>query len=163
MDTFLPTTYETPKAESNYLKPDKGTITFRVLSSAITGFEYWTRENKPVRSKVAWEEVPDDAKLDKNGNFQKHFWAFIVYDYESKKVKIMELTQKTVMSVIKSYVSNPKWGNPTGYDIAVTGTGDGMEREYAVIAEPHSETPILNVPKVNLEALYVSGDPFAKE
>lgn len=163
MDTFLPNSYEMPEAESNYLKLIKGTVTFRILGSAIVGWEYWNRDNKPVRSKVAWEEIPDDAKLDKNGNFQKHFWAFLVYDYESKKVKILELTQKSVMSVIKSYVSNPKWGNPTGYDIAVTGTGDGMEREYAVIAEPHSETPVLNIPKVNLEALYVSGDPFSKE
>jgi hypothetical protein len=163
MKDFLPTQYELPETESNYLKLKKGSNKFRVLSSAIVGFEYWTRENKPVRSKVAWEEIPDDAKLDKNGNFQKHFWAFTVYDYESKKVKILELTQKTIMGSIKTYVSNPKWGNPTGYDFEVTRTGDGMETEYTTIAEPHSDTPVTNIPEIHLEELFVGGDPFSKE
>ena len=159
---FLPTAYEIPETESNYLRFKKeGSYTFRVLGSAIVGFEYWTRENKPIRSKVAWEEVPEDAKLDKNGNFQKHFWAFLVYDYESKKVKILELTQKTIMETIKTYVSNPKWGNPTGYDITVTRKGMGFgDTEYTVIAEPHSDTPMLNVPDIKLDALYEGLDPF---
>ena len=164
MNDFLPTTYEAPESESNYMRFKKeGTYTFRVLGSAIVGWEYWTKENKPVRSKTPFEDVPEDAKLNR-GQFQpKHFWAFLVYDYGAKKVKILELTQKTIMGPLKAFVDNPKWGNPTGYDIAVTRRGMGLDdTEYTVIAEPHSPSPVTTIPTIDLTELYVGGDPFAE-
>ena len=45
---FLPENYKSP--EGNYMKLQDGENTFRVLSSAIVGWEYWNRDNKPVRS-----------------------------------------------------------------------------------------------------------------
>ncbi len=47
----------------------------------------------------------------------------MVYDYKAKKVKIMELTQKTVMAPFKPLVENPKWGDPKSYDITMTRPG----------------------------------------
>lgn len=162
---FLPSNYEAPEAESNYLKfKQEKTYTFRVLSSAVVGWVYWTKDKKPVRSRVPFEDEPEDAKLD-NGQFKpKHFWSFLVYSYDAKKVQILEVTQKTIQDSIKAYVSNPKWGSPLGYDLAVTRKGMGFDdTEYTTIAEPHSEAPVLNIPQVNLEALFDNSDPFAKE
>jgi hypothetical protein len=81
---FLPSTYEVPETEKNYLKPNEASLV-RILSSAIVGWEYWTVDKKPIRARVAWEEAPDDAKVNKNGTFQKHFWAFLCYDHSPRK------------------------------------------------------------------------------
>ena len=156
---FLPENYEVPKSASNYLKLEKGENKFRVLGSAITGYEYWDNNNKPIRSKTLFAETPN-ARVENGKVTIKHFWAFLVYDYSSSSTKILELTQKSVMNSIKSFVTNKKWGNPIGYDLVITREGDGMETKYNTIAEPHSEIPTVDIPKVNLEALYTGDDPF---
>ena len=56
MTNFLPDNYKIPTT-SNYMKFAEGKNTFRVLSSAITGWEYFTTENKPVRQKEAFEMI----------------------------------------------------------------------------------------------------------
>ena len=148
-------------SEGNYMKLKKGVNKFRVLSSAIVGYEYWTKDKKPVRQKEAWEEVPDDAKRNENGSFQKFFWAFIVWNYEAKKVQILEITQKTVQEGIEALVEDESWGHPSKYDIVVTGTGDDLERRYTVTPKPHSPAPEADISQINLKALYEGADPFA--
>lgn len=159
---FLPPNYEAPEPETNYLKLKDETTTFRILSSAVVGWMYWNTENKPVRSRTAFEETPKDIRY-KDGKPEriKHFWAFVVYDYKTKKAKIMELTQSTIKDPIEALVRNAKWGKPTGYDITITRKGEGLDTEYSVIPEPHSESPMLNVPPIDLQVLFEGGDPFA--
>lgn len=167
MDNFFPEAdYKIPTT-SNYMKLVEGKNKFRVLSSAIVGYEYWNTSNKPIRSKEGFDELPDDIKRDKDGNARiNHFWAFIVWNYEAKRIQILELTQKTIMNAIKAYVDNEAWGNPKGYDIVVTRSGTALTTEYQVIANPHSSVPneadeAFKTKKVKLEALYSGGDPFA--
>src|SRR6266568_8756190 len=126
MNDFLPTGYEVPKSPSNYMRFEDGENTFRVLSSAIVGFEYWNTDKKPVRFKEAPEDMPANIQV-KNGVATKikPFWAFVVWNYEDKMIQILEITQKTIMVAIKSLVENKKWGSPKGYDITVTRTGEG--------------------------------------
>lgn len=160
MDSFLPADYSAPVSEGNYLKLKKGENRFRILSSAIVGFEYWNRDNKPVRSVEPWDEMPFDIK---EGGTIKHFWAFIVYNYDAKKVQIMEITQKTIREAIEGLAMNKKWGNPNKYDIVVEAKGDGLEREYSVLPEPHSDAPDVDISRINLNALFVGQDPFNSE
>ena len=159
--TFLPTDYSTPVSEGNYFRFKKGVNTFRILSSAIVGYEYWTLDKKPVRSEEPWQEIPANAKVNDNGGFQKHFWAFIVWNYEANKAQIMEITQTTIQTAIEAYTLNKKWGDPTKYDLVINATGDGLEREYTVIAEPHTEAPKADISKINLNAMFTGEDPFA--
>ena len=97
----------------------------------------------------------------------KPFWAFCVWNYQLKKVQLLEITQKTIMLSISALVNNPKWGNPKLYDIAITRTGEGMETEYNVQGEPPIGQPDAAIVEqyakltVNLEALFSGGDPFA--
>ncbi len=163
MTNFLPKDYEAPTTEGNYFKFKKGENRFRVLSSAIVGWEYWTKDNKPVRSIRAWEDVPEDAKKNDNGLFQKHFWAFIVWNYEAKKAQIMEITQTTIQYAISAYVDNSKWGDPKAYDFLIEAKGDGLEREYTVIAEPHTPAPKVDISNINLKALFAGEDPFTSK
>lgn len=160
---FLPKNFEAPKTEGNYYKFRKGENRFRIMSPAITGYEYWTKDNKPVRSREAWEDRPDNAKTSENGQFQKFFFAFVVYNYDAGKVQIMEVTQRTVQAALQSYAENKKWGDVGGYDFVVTATGDGLEREYTTIAEPHSEAPKAEIGHIHLQALLTGEDPFTSK
>lgn len=166
MNDFFPSAdYKLPTS-SNYMKFQEGENSFRVLSSAITGYEYWNTQNKPMRSKEGWDETPDDIKREKDGGYRiNHFWAFIVWNYAAEKIQILELTQKSIMRVIESYVKNPKWGSPTNYDFLITRTGSGLETDYAVTVNP--KDPLdpkiaeqYSVKKINLSALYEGKDPF---
>ena len=170
MNEFLPADYEVPVSVGNYMKFQDGENTFRVLSSAITGWEYWNKENKPVRKAQGWSEVPDDIKLnaDMSPTAIKHFWACIVWNYATNSVQILEITQKTIQTAIKALVKNKKWGDPKGFDISVTRTGENLDTEYSVMPNPHSEIPQEAVDSmmkknINLEALFDGGDPFASK
>lgn len=164
MTNFLPQDYKMPTG--NYMKLQEGENTFRVLSSAVTGFEYWNTDNKPIRSKTGWKFLPEDIKIEDDGNTKiNHFWAFVVWNYTDNKVQILQLTQKTIMSVIKSYVNNPKWGDPKGYDLVITKEKVGGKTSYTTMADPHSVVdPKISEnyaqQNINLEALFVGGDPF---
>lgn len=165
-DNFFPETdYKIPET-SNYMKFQDGDNKFRVLSSAITGWEYWNTQNKPVRNKESWDTVPDDIKIEKDGGVKiNHFWAFVVYNYKANKIQILEITQKGIMKFIQGLVKNPKWGNPKGYDIIVSRTGSGFDTEYTYIADPHSEVEpeiLERYEKMNIDLnqLYLGGDPF---
>lgn len=166
---FLPTDYKIPKAPSGYMKFEEGLNTIRILSSAIVGYEYWTKDKKPVRSKTMWEDIPTDIKVEDDGTVKiKPFWAFVVWNYEAKKVQILEITQNTIMKGIKSLVDNPKWGDPKKYDIAITRIEENIT-SYNVQGEPPIEEPTEEIMKaykakpINLNALYSGEDPFAKE
>jgi hypothetical protein len=168
-DDFFPeSNYEIPTT-SNYMKFSEGDNTFRVLSSAIVGWEYWNTDNKPIRKKEGWNTVPDDIKTDKDGGVKiNHFWAFVVYNYEAKKIQVLELTQKGIMKYIQGLTKNPKWGNPKGYDITVNRTGSGFDTEYICTANPPSEVEIKITEQyekmnIKLESLFEGGDPFASK
>ena len=165
-DFFGMEDYKIPST-SNYMKFQEGENTFRILSSAITGYEYWSQDKKPVRSKEAWENIPSDAQLDDKGNPRmNHFWAMVIYNYDAKRIQILELTQKGIMKYIQSLVNNPRWGSPKGYDLVVTRSGSGFDTEYSTIANPHSEVDEAVMQKyqsmnVDLEKLFTGEDPFA--
>jgi hypothetical protein len=167
MSDFLGKGYEIPEPPSNYMSLEEGTNQFRVLSSAIVGFEYWTEDaggkRRPHRVKTS-AELPTDIETT-----AKHFWAFVVYNYETKSVQILELTQVTIQRAIKALVANPKWGDPKEYDLVVTKTRTGnlpRDVEYSVMPEPKEpvDPGIVKAYEdmaINLEALYEDGDPFA--
>jgi len=163
--TFLPPDYKIPKSPSDYMRFEDGLNRIRILSSAIVGFEYFTKENKPVRQKEAFEEIPSDLKV---GGKIKPFWAFVVWNYQENRIQILELTQKTIMTSIQALVGNPKWGDPKGYDIAITKTGKDLDTEYSTQGEPPIEEPSAEIKVaftekyINLEALYLGLDPFKK-
>lgn len=160
MNTFLPKDYEAPKTNSNYFRFEKGANKFRILSSAIIGWQYWTKENKPVRSKTQFTDIPDDARLEEGQFKPKHFWAFVVLNRQTNNVQIMEITQKTIQKEIKALVDDEDWGDPKGYDIVITKTGEKLDTDYQVNSKPHSKIEIPDISHIDLTALYKGEDPF---
>jgi hypothetical protein len=162
---FLPEGYKAPVGD--YMKFEDGETTFRVMSSAIVGYSYWTSDDKPVRMRKEPLSTPADIRV-KDGKPErvKHFWAFVVWNVEAQKIQILEVVQQTIQAAIKAYVANKKWGDPKGYDITVKREGSGFDTEYTIMANPH--TPVdpaaaeaFKARHVNLQALYDNGDPFA--
>jgi hypothetical protein len=162
---FLPKDYETPKSSGAYMKFLDGKNKFRILGSAIVGYEWWIETSeggrKPGRSRTFQEAVELGIEP------IKHFWAFPVWDYKEEAVKILEVTQKGIMSSIKALVDDEDWGDPKEYDISVTRTGEKMETKYSVTPSPKKpvDAGIVAMYKdmdIKLDALYSGADPFAK-
>ena len=47
---WLPKGYEVPKPQGDYMKFADGANKVRIMSAPVMGWEYFTKENKPVRS-----------------------------------------------------------------------------------------------------------------
>jgi len=167
-NSFMPEGAEAPKENSNFLKLVEGAVRFRVVSPLIYGYEYWTEENKPVRSREFIKDKPENIRLKEDGSYEiKHFWAFKVIDREDERVKIVEITQNGVKRNIEELLRDADWGEPTGYDIKIIGTGKGMERRYTVNPVPHKpltaeEKSLVARTEINLNALYEGENPFSE-
>ena len=161
---FLPDTYEKPVSNSRYYKFQTGENKFRILSSAITGWVDWKDEADGSRKPVRTKDKPEQANNPKQP--PKHFWAFVIWDYKEKNIKIMEITQATIQDAIYSLHNSDDWGNPQKYDITINRTGEKMETKYSVIPSPPQQLAqeikeVYEAETINLDALYTNDDPFA--
>lgn len=164
--SFLPNDVVVPVAgNENYMKLVKGENRFRVLGSAIVGYEYWNTENKPVRSRTPFAQTPNIKVNDQGKEVVNYFWAFPVFDYGANKIKILQLSQKTVQLGMMNYTEDPDWGEPMGYDMSIIRTEENGITKYAVKAFPHK--PVSQEIKmaydsmiIDLNELYKNGDPF---
>jgi len=164
----MPKGYEMPKSNSHYLKLQDGDNLVRILAKPIMGWLDWSEDGDGKRSPVRTpftDQKPAPIKADKP---VKHFWAFPVWDYKDKAVKIWEITQASIQEVIYNLDSDESWGDPTGYDLKINRTGEKLETKYSVIARPPkplAKEIIAEFKEVNpdLNELFSNGDPFAKQ
>lgn len=96
---------------------------------------------------------------------QKRFWAFVVWNFDSKAIEILEITQTTIQTAMEELINSEEWRDPLGYSITVNRKGESLETEYSVVPSPAQPTPegILEAYKakpINLEALFTGGNPF---
>lgn len=164
---FIPVDYRAP-ADNPYMKFGDGANKFRFLSKPIFGMVYWVGEGEtraPHRKRMG--EVIPALGMNKFGKQEtaKHFWAAVVWSYEDKQIQILEITQKTVIASIADLARNDEWGDPRGYDLLVTRSGEGLKTEYKVMPYPAKPTALeidaeFKSMNVHLEALYVGQDPF---
>lgn len=162
---FLPTNYSAPSSnQGTYFKVTENKQKIRIVSSAIV----WRLDRdhsgdrpKPIRT------IEKKPKL--GDNEPKHFWACIVYNYDTKSLQIREITQKTIQNQLSTYIQWD-WGNPQNYDLIIWKTGQKMETEYYLTTTPDwiKEPPVEVTQawvdsKIYLEALFTGDDPFAGE
>lgn len=177
-DTFLPTNYEIPDSQGKYMRFEQGANKFRILGSfedgkAIMGTEYWVtvdEKRKPKRLKPGIPVPVEELELNSFGEIDtpKHFWCLPVYNYQTKQIQILEITQKSIMRDIKSLAQNEDWGSPLDYDVTVTRTGEKLKTEYTVTPSPKKELdPKIYADylamEIKIEVLYDGDDPFKKE
>lgn len=162
MSDFLPNDYEVPSSGGNYMKFEQGDNKLRILSTPIMGWEYW-EDRKPLRRHM---NNPFSTIEVENPEDVKHFWAMVVYNYQSEKVQVLEITQKGIQKTLKALAGDEDWGSPVQtYDIVVNKTGEKMETKYAVLPKPAKpmDKGILKAyedMQINLAALYEGEDPF---
>lgn len=160
---FLPTGYEAPKASNFYMKFVEGENKFRVLSQPIVGWEDW-HDKKPVRYKMHEKPAkPFDPKKP-----IRHFWAMIVWNYNTEEIQVLHLTQSTLRKSLEALSNDPDWGAPYFYDLKVMKSGEGIDTEYSLNPLPHKELAphikdMFNERRCNLDALFYNDDPFSKE
>lgn len=157
---FLPENYEAPQGGGNYMKLQSGENKIRILSRPIIGWLDW-KDKIPYRFRM--NEKPDKPLGDKP---IKHFWAFIVWNYNQQCVRILEITQSTIQKSIQDLSRNEEWGAPYEYDLKITRKGEDLKTEYSVMPSPKRTLPeeikeaALAKP-CYLEALFQGADPWA--
>lgn len=165
--SFLPDGYTVPDASTGYMKFKVGDNRFRVLSSAILGWEAWN-EVDGKRTPIRWKEGEsmDISKLDKPEE-AKRFWAFFAWNYSDKEIQILEITQKGIMKSLSALNKDEDWGDPKNYDVVVIREGEDMNTTYSVQPKPAKklDSEITKAwdeikDKVKLEALFKGEDPF---
>jgi hypothetical protein len=124
------------------------------------------RKQEARSCKERWTTIPVDADINgKNGWNQKNFWAFVVWNFDTKAVEILEITQTTIQTALEELINSEEWGDPLGYSITVNRKGDNLETEYSVVPSPAQPTPTDIIQKflekpINLEALFTGRNPF---
>ena len=155
----------------SYVKLQQGKNTFRIVgcqadNGFINGMLGWGTNEDGGRKPFRWK-VGEEAPLTFEDK-PKEFFAMKVYNYAEDRVQVLEITQKILKDTLYSYCQDSDWGDPRAYDIDIIKNGEGLETSYAMVAKPHKkmteeQRQVCIDTKVNLHALYDSGDPFAVE
>lgn len=175
MNDFLPKDYDVPVKPGKYMKFQDGENRFRILSTPIMGWEWWTDADGVVKAKgdkIRKGDIPVRVHMagpviESAAETAKHFWAMKVWNYKEEMIQVLQITQASIQKPIKSYANDEDWGSPLGYDIVVSKSGEGLDTEYQVKAKPAKVLDerikyASEEVKVNLGALYASKDPFAE-
>lgn len=147
---------------SRYVKLEKGDNTLRIISKPIIGWLEWV-DKKPTRYPIT--EEPEATDED---NKPKKFMTMAAIDMDTDTVKILELTQQSVIKAIKALTGNPAWGNPFSYDITITRTGEDLKTKYTVTPSPKKPLSkdlirLANESPCNLDAMFEGTDPWDVE
>lgn len=134
---LLPNDYDIPSSSSLFMRLQKGDNQFRILDTPVTGY-VWFEETidglKPKRCR-------DSADIPTGTEKPKHFWFMPVAMDE--EIKLMEITQKTVLNELTVLDRSPVWGNLSEYEVIVVRSGDGLDTKYNVTPCPKSENKML--------------------
>lgn len=157
---FLDNDYQAPQGSANYAKLQDGENRFRILAKPIIGWVGWSAGTP---SRFTMKNRPD-KNFDDNKP-AKHFWDMLVWNYQTKSVQILEITQTLIQQALQTLARSEDWGNPYEYDIIITKSGKDKNTKYNV--QPAKPKPLTDEIKkaaldkpVYLEALYTGADPF---
>lgn len=165
----IPKNIEIPRGSGQFAKLVDGKNKFRVLSDVVVGWEGW-KNNKPFRHEGQVCKIkPEQVDLNQNGAPNiNYFWAMIVWNYNDKKLQVLELTQKTIMSVLYELEQTEEWGDLKGYDIQITKEKKGDKTVYTTTAIPPKPlaleiTDAYEKTEIDLSKLFEGEYPFADD
>ena len=142
---FLPKDY-TPKSEE-FMKFTEGDNEIRILSKPLIGKLWWASPEGVVRGKNDGQKGDRPYRVDYKTDLPdevaeactKEFWMMKVWDYNSHAIKILEITQQTIIRAINELIQSKKWGDPRAYDINIKREGSSMDTKYYVMPSPPSK------------------------
>ena len=71
----------------------------------------------------------------------KTFWAFVAWNFDTKAVEILEITQTTIQTAMEELIHSEEWGDPLGYSTTVNRKGENLETKYSIVPSPAQATP----------------------
>ena len=131
----------------------------RILTPPLEGWENWTEDKKPIRFRL--KDRPQVAPNPKSP--MKQFFAVVVWNYEIERLQIWSFSQAHIKKSLDSLSKNK--GSPLNYDLFVSKHGEEQDTRYILRpSTPHKVDKqveiIFETTPINLEALYVSKEPF---
>ena len=154
---FFDKGHEIPDKRSQFMKLESGKNRFRFIGDPVSGFVFFgkveredgTESVKPYRRRESEGEfsleemIERNVRIKKDGEIegQKYFVLSLVYNYQKEKLQVLEITQKSILKALKSYVESEEYGHPSGYDLTIEKKGDGLNTEYTVIVSPPKPLP----------------------
>jgi hypothetical protein len=176
-DLFLPDDYKVPvSGGGKYMKFIEGDNRFRVLSKTpLRGWLGWTKPttDKPKGQPVRKATGPDEGwnvSLLKDNKRPRHFITVAVWNYATKQIEVLEITQNGIQTRLVDLSHDEDYGHPRRYDIVVNRKGTTInDTEYAVTPKPPKPmaTDIADAwdalqEKFDLTRLFSGGDPFGE-
>ena len=144
--------HEIPEKRNQFMKLEYGKNRFRFIGEPVSGFLFFGRveredgtevvrpfRRREVDGEFSVEEMIElNARVSKEGEMekQKYFVTSLVYNYGKEKLQVLEITQKSILKALKSYVESEEYGHPAGYDLTVEKKGEGLNTEYVVLPSP---------------------------
>ena len=168
---FVPDDYS-PLSKGQFMKLADGANNIRILSKPLIGKLYWVSPEGVIRERGRGQKGDKPYRVDYKSELPegvldlhvKEFWMMKVWDYADEAVKILEITQASILRPLYEFIEDPKWGDPREYDINIKREGSGMETKYFVMPSP----PTALAPEIkdafeeddfDLEA-FLTTDPF---
>ena len=149
---FFDQGHEIPDKRNQFMKFVQGKNRIRFIGNPVSGFVFFgktKREDgsesvKPYRRRESEGEfsleemINRDVRMKPDGEIegQKYFVMGLVYNYQKEKLQVLEITQKSILKALKSYVESEEYGHPSGYDLTIEKKGDGLNTEYTVVVSP---------------------------
>lgn len=131
---------ELDKKASGFFELEEGQNEFRIVSEFAWGYKFNFKNSAEGAEKDYPFYKTDDPEVEKNRSKLQLTAAMVVFDYRTKELKPFNIHQKNILNAIREYVNNPKYGDPTGFDIVITKKGSGKETKYpSIIANPPEE------------------------
>ena len=153
-------------------------VELRVMEiPAVFGWERWTAATKerPSGAPVRWRDgqpVPHhNWRTAPGGKAEsaKMFRALWVWNVKREKLQVLVFTQGQIVDGFRNLYENSRWGDPTGYSVALSRSGSGLETVYSLLPLEKGPLPSEAVKQfariknecAGLAALFDGGDPFA--
>jgi hypothetical protein len=149
---FFDKGHQIPDKRSQFMKLEYGKNRFRFIGDPISGYVFYgrlvrddgTETVKPYRRREAEGEFSVEeminlkVRMTKEGEMerQKYFVMGLVWNYQQEKLQVLEITQKSILKSLKSYVDSEEYGHPAGYDLTMEKKGEGLNTEYVVLPSP---------------------------
>ena len=133
----IPKGTEIPKGSSQFAKLQDGKNRYRILSEIVVGWELWKNKEPKRHEGQVCKFKPEDADLNQSGKPNiNYFWAMVVWNYDTKALQVLEITQKTIMSPLYDLEQNPDWGDLRNYDVEINKKKEGDKTSYNVLGIP---------------------------
>ena len=149
---FFDRGHEIPDKRNQFMRFESGKNRVRFIGNPVSGFVFFgkveredgTETTKPYRRRESEGEfsleemINRNARMKKDGEIegQKYFVMGLVYNYQKQKLQVLEVTQKSILKALKSYVDSEEYGHPSGYDLTIEKSGEGLNTEYTVVVSP---------------------------